>query len=51
MSSMAKSLEFLILQTKEKKVGTVKVGLCANGSVQREWMNREEVSSSTMNTE
>jgi Reverse transcriptase (RNA-dependent DNA polymerase) len=35
----------------EKKDRTIKARHCANGSPQRDWMNREEVSSPTVNTE
>jgi hypothetical protein len=34
-----------------KKDDTVKARQCANGSLQREWMNREDISSPTGNTE
>jgi hypothetical protein len=43
-------LESLIFLT-EKQDGTIKARHCANGSVQREWMSREDVSSPTVNTE
>jgi hypothetical protein len=41
------SLKFL----SEKKDGTLKARHCANGSAQREYMQREEVTSLTVNTE
>jgi hypothetical protein len=41
------SLLFLV----EKRDGTIKARTCANGSVQREWMSREDVSSPTVSTE
>ena len=45
-----RALESLIFLT-EKQDGTIKARHCANGSVQREWMSRENVSSPTVNTE
>ena len=45
-----RALESLIFLT-EKKDGTIKARHCADGSPQREWMNREDVSSPTVNTE
>jgi len=45
-----RALESLIFLT-EKRDGTVKARHCANGSTQREWMSREEVSSPTVSTE
>jgi hypothetical protein len=45
--SRAKSLIFLV----EKRDGTVKACHCANGSTQRDYMQREEVSSPTVSTE
>jgi hypothetical protein len=45
-----RALESLIFLT-QKKDGTIKARHCANGNPQREWMNRDEVSSPTVNTE
>jgi hypothetical protein len=45
-----RALESLIFLT-EKKDSTVKARHCADGSPQREWTNREDVSSPTLNTE
>jgi hypothetical protein len=45
-----RALESLIFLT-EKQDGTIKARHCANGSVQREWMSREDASSPTVNTE
>ena len=45
-----KALESLIFLV-QKKDGTIKARTCANGSVQREWMSKEYVSSPTVSTE
>ena len=45
-----KALESLIFLT-EKRDGTVKARTCANGSVQRNWMSKEEAASPTASTE
>jgi len=45
-----RALESLIFLT-EKRDGTIKSRHCANGSTQREYMSREEVSSPTVSTE
>ena len=45
-----RALESLIFLT-EKKDGTVKARHCANGSTQRDYMSREDVSSPTVSTE
>ena len=45
-----RALESLIFLT-EKRDGTIKSRHCANGNPQRQWMDREEVSSPTVSTE
>jgi hypothetical protein len=45
-----RALESLIFLS-EKKDGSIKARHCANGSTQREYMQREEVASPTVNTE
>ena len=45
-----RALESLIFLT-EKKDGRIKARYCANGSPQRQWMDRDEVSSPTVTTE
>ena len=45
-----RALESLIFLT-EKKDGSIKARHCANGSTQREYMSREDVSSPTVSTE
>ena len=45
-----RALESLIFLT-EKRDGTIKARHCANGSTQREYMSREDVSSPTVSTE
>ena len=45
-----RALESRIFLT-EKKSGAVKARHCANGSTQRDYMSREEVSSPTVSTE
>jgi hypothetical protein len=50
MTERKRALESLIFLV-EKKDGTVKARHCANGSTEREYMQREEVSSPTVSTE
>jgi hypothetical protein len=45
-----RALESLIFLT-EKKDGRIKARFCANGNPQRQWMDRDEVSSPTLTTE
>ena len=45
-----RALESLIFVTK-KRDGTIKARHCANGSTQRDYMSREDVSSPTVSTE
>ena len=45
-----RALESLIFLS-EKKDGTIKARHCANGSTQRNYMEREEVASPTVSTE
>jgi hypothetical protein len=45
-----RALESLIFLT-EKRDGSMKARHCANGSTQRDYMEREEVSSPTVSTE
>ncbi len=46
----SRALEMIFFIT-QKSNGTLKGRSCANGSVQRKWMDREEVSSPTVSTE
>ncbi|KAL7565950.1 hypothetical protein ACA910_008408 [Epithemia clementina (nom. ined.)] len=49
-SEKARAMESLIFLT-EKRDGSIKGRTCANGSVQRQWMDREETASPTAATE
>ncbi|KAL7570585.1 hypothetical protein ACA910_017636 [Epithemia clementina (nom. ined.)] len=49
-SEKARAMESLLFQT-EKRDGSIKGRTCANGSVQRQWMDREETASPTAATE
>ena len=35
----------LLISLMEKRDGKIKGRVCSNGSIQRDWMNKEEVSS------
>ncbi|KAL7562441.1 hypothetical protein ACA910_020582 [Epithemia clementina (nom. ined.)] len=50
LSEKARAMESLIFLT-EKRDGSIKGRTCANGSVQRQWMDREETASPTAATE